>query len=364
MSQNNTLFLLLLLFGFWACNQGQPEATQLPDSGGSKVSLGPEKLSEYGFFTGNIASQTPAPGVMPYDLATPLFSDYAYKARFIKLPDGSQPAPFNDEDVFDFPVGTTIIKTFYYPHDMRDESKGRRLMETRLLVHEEKGWKALPYIWNDEQTDAILEVAGARKDVSWVHTDGSKRNLNYVIPNMNQCKGCHINKGNMTPIGPKARNLNKDYLYTDGSKNQLEKWHEAGIVGELPDMATISKVPVWNEPSTGSLNDRARAYLEINCAHCHRDGSPANTSGLLLDWHQKNPAALGINKSPVAAGRGSGGRLYDIDPGNPDASIMLFRMDSDDPGIMMPELGRKMIHTEGVALIKEWIASLPTNGTK
>lgn len=357
MNKYFALLIVILFISVGACNQSQPEETTLAGSSPS-ASVGPAKLSEYGFFVGNIADLKPSNGVVPYDLATPLFSDYAYKARFIKLPDGSTPAPFNDEDVFDFPVGTVIIKTFYYPHDMRDESKGRRLMETRLLVHEEKGWKALPYIWNDEQTDATLEIAGGHRDVSWVHTDGSKRNLNYVIPNMNQCKGCHIKDGNMTPIGPKARNLNHDFAYSDGANNQLTHWHSAGIIGDMPDIASISKVPVWNDPSTGSLNDRARAYLEVNCAHCHRDGAPANTSGLLLDWHQQNPAALGINKSPVAAGRGSGGRLYDIAPGEPDASILLFRMDSEDPGIMMPELGRKLTHTEGVALIKEWIASL------
>lgn len=348
-------FLVTGLMLVWACNNTPTETTL---GGDELVAVGPAKLSEYGFFTGNMADMKPAEGVLPYELATPLFSDYAYKARFVKLPEGSAPAPFNDEDVFDFPVGTVLIKTFYYPYDMRDETKGRRLMETRLLVHETTGWKALPYIWNEEQTEATLEIAGGRKEVTWVHTDGSKRNLNYVIPNMNQCKGCHIKNGSMTPIGPKARYLNHDFGFSDGTQNQLVKWHHEGILASLPDVATISKVPTWGDANSGSLNDRARAYLEINCAHCHRAGAPANTSGLLLDWHQKDNAVLGFYKSPVAAGRGSGGRLYDIEPGNPDGSILLFRMDSEDPGIMMPELGRKITHQEGVALIREWIASL------
>lgn len=351
------LFVMAIIVALvLACNQGQPEETTL--TGGSVAAVGPKKLSEYGFFAGNMADMVPADGVMPYDLAVPLFSDYSFKARFIKLPEGSQPVAFNDDDVFDFPVGTTIIKTFYYPTDMRDLSKGRRLLETRLLVHESDGWKALPYIWNDEQTEATLQIAGGRKDVAWVHTDGKKRNLNYVIPNMNQCKGCHIKDGEMTPIGPKARYLNKEYKYAEGTHNQLEKWHEAGILGALPAMATITQLPLWDDPHSGTLNERARAYLEINCAHCHRSGAPANTSGLLLEWHQQDPAVLGFHKTPVAAGRGSGSRLYDIDPGNPDKSIMLFRMDSEDPGIMMPELGRKIIHKEGVELIRQWIASL------
>ncbi len=342
---------------FVACNQGQPKETTL--GGTPTASVGPQKLSEYGFFTGNMADLVPAKGVLPYDLATPLFSDYAHKARFVKFPEGAAPAPFNDSNVLALPVGTILVKTFYYPTDMRDESKGRRLMETRLLVHEEAGWKALPYIWNDEQTEAVLEITGGRKDVSWVHIDGSTRNLNYVIPNMNQCKGCHIKDGNMVPIGPKARNLNKDYTYAEGAQNQLLKWHEAGILAELPPIASVTKLPIWGVANSGTLNEKARAYLDINCAHCHQSGAPANTSGLLLDYHQQNPAALGILKSPVAAGRGSGGHLYDIDPGHPEKSILLFRMDSEDPGIMMPELSRKLIHKEGVELIREWIVSMP-----
>ena len=91
----------------------------------------PEKLSDYGFFQGNIAQQQPAAGVVPYALNTPLFSDYAEKLRFMKLPDGRAVA-YNDSAVLDFPVGTTLIKTFYFPTDFRDPAKGRRLMETRL----------------------------------------------------------------------------------------------------------------------------------------------------------------------------------------------------------------------------------------
>jgi hypothetical protein len=116
------------------------------------------KLSDYGFFQGDLRQQIPATGVVPYHLNTPLFSDHAEKLRFVHLPAGST-IPYNDTAVFNFPVGTSLIKTFYYPLDFRDPSKGRRLMETRVLVHEEKGWKALPYIWNVEQTEAVLDVA-------------------------------------------------------------------------------------------------------------------------------------------------------------------------------------------------------------
>lgn len=351
---------ILLMAGIWSCG-GESDQAEMP-ADTSDVSLtadlGFAKLSEYGFFVGKLADLLPADGVVPYDLNTPLFSDYAYKARFVKLPDGKA-AKYNDMDALEFPEGTVLIKNFYYPHDMTDESKGRRIMETRLLVNEAEGWKALPYIWNEEQTDATLEVAGGRRDVSWIHTDGVKMDLNYSVPNMNQCKGCHVKGNTMTPIGPKARNLNGDFAYADGKMNQLQKWKQLGILEGLPEnMAEVPKVPVWNDPSTGDLYHRGRAYLDINCAHCHIADGPGNTSGLHLDYNETDNAKIGFHKAPIAAGRGSGGLAVDIEPGNPEASIIWYRMNSADPGIMMPELGRKMIHKEGVALIHEWIISL------
>lgn len=317
----------------------------------------PDKLSAYGFFAGNIAQQTPAEGVMPYQLNTPLFSDYAEKLRFVKLPAG-QAARYNATEVMDFPVGTMIIKTFYFPADFRDASKGRRLMETRLLVRETSGWKGLEYIWNDDQTDAILDVAGDRKTVAYVDNQGHKQEQEYVMPNLNQCKSCHNRNEVMTPIGPSARQLNGSFSYSQGAENQLVAWQKQGLLTDLPDLTNVPKAPVWNDPATGSLNDRARIWLDINCAHCHRPEGPASTSGLNLSVHEQNPAAWGVGKTPVAAGRGSGNRRYDIVPGHPDQSILAYRLESTDPGVMMPEVSRKVTHREGVALIREWITSL------
>jgi uncharacterized repeat protein (TIGR03806 family) len=314
-------------------------------------------LSEYNFFDGDLSKQIPAVDILPYSLNTPLFSDNAVKLRFIKLPKG-QPVKYNPNNVFDFPKGTIIIKTFYYPNDFRDESKGRNLMETRLLINQPAGWKALDYIWNEAQTDAILEVAGDSKMVAYLDADGKKQNHSYIIPNQNQCKGCHNNKEVLTPIGPSARQLNGDFDYGNGSENQLVNWEKKGILKEMPAIAECPKAPIWNQPNTGSLADRARIYLDINCAHCHNPNGPAMTSGLNLSYNETNPTAIGINKSPVAAGRGSGGFEVDIFKGKPDKSILIYRMQSTDPGAAMPELGRKLVHTQGVALVKEWIKSL------
>lgn len=314
-------------------------------------------LSEYGFFVGKLADQTPADGVMPYSLNTPLFSDYAEKLRFVQLPQGSTIA-YNDKEVLDFPVGTTIIKTFYFPNDFRAPQRGRRLVETRLLVHEPSGWKALEYVWNDDQTDAYLEVAGEEKEISYVDAEGKKRKQLYVMPNLNQCKGCHNRNEAMSPIGPSVRQLNGDFAYANGSENQLIRWQKMGLLKGMPSLNDCPKAPIWNQPSSGSLEERARIWLDINCAHCHRPEGPASTSGLNLSIHEHDRTALGIGKTPVAAGRGSGNRQFDIVPGKPDASILLYRMESTDPGVMMPEVGRKVVHREGVALVREWIASL------
>ena len=321
----------------------------------------PDKLSDYGFFAGNPAQQKPVAGVVPYALNTPLFSDYAEKLRFVKLPDG-QAVTYNDTAVLNFPVGTTLIKTFYFPNDFRDPAKGRRLMETRLLVHQEVGWKAFDYVWNDEQTDAVLEVAGDTKTVQYVDKAGIPKQHAYVIPNLNQCKGCHNRNEVMMPIGPSVRQLNGDLTYSGTAKatpeNQLTHWKQERMLTGMPALANCPKAPVWNKPETGSLNDRARIWLDINCAHCHNPKGPAMTSGLNLSVSETDPTALGILKTPVAAGRGSGGHSFDVVPGKPDESILVYRLQSTDPGEMMPELGRKTVHTESLALLREWINNM------
>ncbi|CAM4350179.1 hypothetical protein EWU23_13190 [Cytophagaceae bacterium 50C-KIRBA] len=314
------------------------------------------KLSDYGFFKGDLKDQNPQDGVIPYQLNSPLFSDYASKLRFIKLPAESKVA-YNADSVFQFPVGTAIIKTFYYPKDEANPSAGRRIMETRVLIRQEKSWVALPYIWDEAQTEATLEVAGGSSMVSWKDKQGILKQVNYQVPNMNQCKGCHERSGKMTPIGPSARQVNGEFHYVSGKQNQLDYWAKAGILSGLPHLNEIPALVNYADESK-SLDERAKAYLDINCAHCHNPTGPARSSGLYLQWDSKDKTAYGFMKTPVAAGRGSGNLKYDIVPGKAKESILAYRMDSVDPGIMMPELGRKMKHQAGIKLIQDWINSL------
>jgi uncharacterized repeat protein (TIGR03806 family) len=317
-----------------------------------------ERLSQYALFVGEPAGQQPARGVVPYDLNSALFSDYAEKYRFVKLPAGTR-AIYRETDVFEFPVGTIIAKTFAFPRDARAPSQGRRLIETRILKHDQNGWVGLPYVWNDAQTEATLDVAGDTVDVSWIHTDGRTRTDNYIIPNANQCKGCHTTGDTMRPIGPKARHLNRDFAYKERTENQLAHWSRLGVLQAAPSPEAAPRLAAWDDARTGTLDARARAWLEINCAHCHNPEGPARNSGLDLLASVKDPTAFGIYKPPVAAGIGSGGLEYDIVPGQPDRSIMVYRIASTHPGVMMPELGKRLVHEEGVALVREWIAAMP-----
>lgn len=323
----------------------------------------PRRLSEYGFFVGNGATQEPIEGVVPYDVNTPLFSDYTVKHRFVRLPQ-SQAAKYSSDGVFDLPVGTMIVKTFAMPHDLRHPAHGERLLETRILEHTPEGWTGLAYVWNDEQTEAELQVAGGALDVEWIHSDGTKRRNNYIVPNVNQCKGCHATSSGMAPIGIQARHLNRTFDYGAGeqesertTENQLVHWSRVGALVGAPEARDAPKLVAWDD-AKAPLEARARAWLEINCAHCHQPGGNAQNSGLNLRVSQSDRMKLGVLKPPVAAGTGSGGKQYDIVPGKPDDSILLYRMRSTHPDIMMPELGKRLVPEEAVELIRQWIAAM------
>jgi parallel beta-helix repeat protein len=295
-----------------------------------------------------------------YDLNNPLFTDYALKYRFVFVPPGTQ-AAYRTESVFEFPVGTVIAKTFTIKSDFRDESSAEEILETRLLIHRNEGWKALPYIWNQGKTDADLTVTGGTANVSWIDIDGESRSTEYVIPNTNNCANCHSLNDEILPIGPKARALNKNYTYDSGEANQLDHWTDQGIlVGAPEDTASIDTMPLWGD--TGAdLDDRARGYLDSNCMYCHSPGAAADTSGLFLEYFRPFGFDTGECKRPVAAGGGGGGLDYDIVPGAATASILHFRMDSNETEVRMPEVGRSIIHTEAVELIEQWINAMEPN---
>ena len=314
----------------------------------------PNKLSEFNFFIDNSA-QVPHDKVVPYELISTLFSDYSYKQRWVYVPTNQKATYYNKSSVFDFPVGSALIKTFYYPIDERDPSKGMNLLETRLLLRKENGWEAVSYAWNDEQNEAFKKIAGKTINVSWTNFLGEEEDVRYRVPNVNQCKECHAADDKITPIGPKARNINKDFNYEEGEFNQLDYWMTKQIIDSYP-LELVSPVD-WSDESQ-NINDRVRSYLDVNCGHCHSPTGNANSTGLYLHLDETRDIHLGIYKKPVATGRGSGGLKYSIVPGKPEESILLHRMISLDPGVMMPESGRALSHHEAVEMVREWILLL------
>jgi len=299
-----------------------------------------QNLSAYGLFQ-DAAFNEPIDQVIPYSLINPLFTDYAIKHRYVFVPEGKT-ATYDPNDAFDFPIGTVLVKNFGYGRG-DDAYK----IETRLLIHKKDGWAAYPYVWNEAQSEAVYAPAGKKLQVNTMGPTGGALEFTYVVPNANQCKTCHQNGHFITPIGPKARNL---------GASQVLGWHDKNI---LSDVVGIFEIIPDVQNQDRPLNGRARAYLDINCAHCHKETGSASNSGLWLEWGETSPTRLGVRKHPTAAGRGAGGLTYVIDPGHPETSILSYRMGSTQAGVAMPELGRVLAHDEGVALIEEWIAAMP-----
>lgn len=323
---------ILIGLALGACGDSAPA----PDMGVILAGTPAENLSAYGLFKDEAGTQ-PAAGVRRYDLINPLFSDYASKDRFVFIPDGMK-ANWSEDEVLSFPIGTVLVKTFSYAET--------GAIETRLLIHKSDGWKAFPYVWNSDHSEAAYSPVGAKRTVETSAPDGSALTINYSVPNQNQCKTCHQAGDALTPIGPKARNLGAE---------QVMALAEAGQLTGMP--VSFEAVPSIAQDA-GDVTSRARAYLDINCGHCHKGNGAASNSGLWLEWGEVNQTKLGLGKHPTAAGRGAGAYELVVAPGAPDQSILTFRMASTEPGVAMPELGRTIIDEDGVELVRQWIAEL------
>lgn len=348
-------FVLCLLF---ACSDSKPEFFELNN---------PSRLSEWNLFDWNNEVLKPSSETLVYRPKNPLFTDYAHKLRTLWIPSGKS-AQLRDDEII-YPVGSVLSKTFYYPTNSQGqmlkvtdraesvvELANNTLIETRLFVKRTDGWEAFPYVWNDEQNEAFLRVAGSSKSIELIDERGSTE-FTYFIPNENQCSGCHVTehpKGEMHPLGAIASQLD----------TKIEKKVSKTYIQELLNRNWLDKAPVaqstisWTDTSA-SITERATAYLNMHCGHCHNPNGAADTSALLLDGSHDLPVNMGVCKTPIAAGGGAGDRLYSIVPSAPEESIMLYRMLSDKPDEMMPELGRSLVHEEGIEIIRKWIAEMP-----
>lgn len=334
---------------------GGVDSATAGDSAGAVDDTWPyERLSSYGFFEGDLADLSPADGVLPYDVVARLWSDGAGKSRFFVLPADGQ-ATWTDRDDILLPDGSVVIKSFWFTRDERQPDGARHHVETRLLVRVDGTWEPQIYVWNEDQTEAYRDVAGSRVVVDRIDGDGAELAQEYVIPNSNQCEGCHARSDEFHLLGPDSRQLDMQVERDGATVGQLEWLETQGFWTEPPPSEREAFVDPFGD---GPLDQRARSYLHANCSHCHRAGGGGGSSGLVLQAEETDMSKVGVCKTSVAAGSGTGGHTYDIVPGDPDASIMAFRMASTDPEIKMPELPNLLVDDQGLALIRSWITAM------
>ena len=313
------------------------------------------KLSDYNFFKDNLKDQNPSLGVLPYKPTSELFSDYAQKNRFIWLPKDTKASYINDHENLNLPVGAALIKTFYYTNVQ--PSNTTRIIETRVMIRKEAGWIFAEYVWNDAQTEAVLQLEGSTTAISWKDADNNIQSIDYKIPSENACATCHYKDSNVLPIGIKPQNLNSNITYPEGNKNQLQKLIEVGYLENgLP--INITSVVDYNDNSK-NIDTRVRSYFDINCAHCHQDGGSADyVTQLRLAFNKTvNPSNMGVciaGLSPIPGINRS--RL--VTPNNIVESSLYFSMNTNLSIYRMPRLGRTILHKEGLQLVQQWINSL------
>jgi uncharacterized repeat protein (TIGR03806 family) len=255
------------------------------------------------------------------------------------------------------------VKTFSYPSDARDLGKGERLLETRLLVHESTGWATHTYVWDSGQNVATLEPSGDILAVNFIDAAGNGVSSNYVVPTEDECRQCHGKAPLTDTLGGRTRQLDRDNDYGRGPENQIDHLASLGLLDRTPE-ATGSRQRLADPFGTAPIAERARSYLDGNCAHCHQpDGAFGSLSGLWLDYASTDPSTdlalhIGLCKKPTSAAGATCGHLFDVVPGDPDKSILICRVEATSPRMRMPPVGRTLVDQEGVRMLRAWISSL------
>jgi len=313
----------------------------------------PARLSLTGLFS-NTTTLTPHAGLVPFDVTSPLWSDGAFKRRWIALPDGARIA-FSETGAWTFPVGTVLVKHFELELTSGDPSSRTRL-ETRVLVHEAAGWAGTTYRWNAAQTDADLLVGG--EDAVYTIQDsqapGGQRDLTWHFPSRTDCQRCHtVASGSI--LGVRTGQLNRDLDYgtvNPVTDNQLRSWNHIGLF--TSDIGAPANHEAWPSPSdaTASMTGRARSYLAANCAQCHLPGGPA-PGGLDLRWNTLRAAMNVIDVRPTNGDLGLSDP-WRVRPSNRASSVLYLRMTLLDP-TRMPPLAHESIDPVGTAAVGAWI---------
>jgi uncharacterized repeat protein (TIGR03806 family) len=314
----------------------------------------PQTLSRTGLFA-SLADLTPKPWLIPYEVNVPLWSDGAAKRRWIAP--GRSPIRFAPTGEWQFPAGTVFVKHFELATDERKPEVRRRL-ETRLLVVDGAGYGyGVTYRWRPDNTDADLLADAQREDIV-VQTAGGRRTQSWHYPSRADCLTCHTPAAGFV-LGVKTRQLNRPFTYPEKgvSDNQLRAWNYLGLFDRGLDELCIPTYPRLSalDDAKASLQDRARSYLDANCAHCHRPGNvlranfdarfdtPLERQGLLGAATVSD--SLGIDAPKVIA------------PGQPRSSMLCERLGRSD-GFRMPPLAVNVADGPALALLGEWVKRL------
>ncbi|NKB71824.1 MAG: hypothetical protein GKR89_32510 [Candidatus Latescibacteria bacterium] len=316
----------------------------------------PATLAQSGLFA-DPTTQSPAPGLIPYQVNAELWSDGAAKTRLLALPGISQ-IDFSADGPWDFPANTVAVKNFYLEMEA-GQPESRRIVETRLLVKRARGplWDGFSYMWNDDGSDAVLLEGAASREytIDDPQASGGTRSHRHDFPSRQQCAACHTPAAGYV-LGLNTAQLNRDYDYDGVADNQLRSYNHIGLftddIGE--DTAVLPRLP-GPFAREADLAQRARAYLAANCSQCHRPGGPVRTD---LDLRFGTPLsqtqALGV--PPTLADMGLV-EPFLIAPGQPEQSALYLRLLNLEPE-RMPPLASNRIDEAGAQLVAAWIESL------
>jgi uncharacterized repeat protein (TIGR03806 family) len=322
----------------------------------------PPRLSQTGVFR-SLADLTPNPGIVPYHVNAPLWGDGALKRRWIALP-GDARVGFRETGEWHFPAGTVFIKHFEMGTDDGDPSRRQRL-ETRLLVVDKTGrGYGVTYRWRPDGSDADLLPDGADDAIVIRTRSGATRTLHWHYPSRSDCLACHTAPSGFV-LGVSTRQLNGPLTYaaTGVTDNQLRTWNHIGLFAHGPDESAIPRLRrlVAVNDRRASLEHRVRAYLDSNCAQCHRPGGSPGEFDARFDTRLDRQKLLG---GPlVAADLGVPGAKVVV-PGTPEKSMIYLRMSRRHDVFRMPPLATNLVDRDAVEAVAAWIRGLPAGGRK
>jgi uncharacterized repeat protein (TIGR03806 family) len=313
----------------------------------------PKLLSQTGAFK-DTAHLVPSDELVPYDLIVPFWSDGAQKLRWIAVPAGK--IQFSAAGEWVFPAGTVFVKTFELPTDARNPKLKRRL-ETRLLMVQGGGLVyGVVYKWRPDLSDADLLPDSLTEAVPIVNAAGQTNSQNWYYPSRKDCITCHT-KLSGGVLGVKTRQMNHDFAYPSGvSDNELREWNHLGLFAPPLREADIKDLPRLAAPgdASRSVEDRARSYLDANCSQCHRPGGTVAGFDARYDTPLERQQLV---NGEVLIDQGID-RPRIISPHDVWRSIAYMRIDTLGD-IRMPPIDRQTIDEHGVALMQEWIDSMP-----